>query len=666
MSRMSNQSQLAWTVLQGILVALLGCAWAFHWDLLLHDPALAQAGLMSDFLRTRLAARWSFSTLMAPGLGLAFLFWGLTAACVRTVGWADSSWAAFRLASWSVSALSAYALFDALWLVSRLGELTRIQAGLLIVLPFLHQIVPAALLATPTAAVASRWLRRARSSTALAAVVVAAVAYTAVFGTLSVLQYRALMVPHGDTAMYEEHLWNLLHGKGFRSQLDGGRLFLGEHIEFIHVFLIPIYILHPSLPTLNLAYTAALAAGAVAVYGLGQAVGLGRGLAALLGITYLLYPPLQYLNLEASLKTFRPENLAVPLVLAALWAQEARRLGAFAALLALALTAKEDYAILFAALGVYLAVAPGQPRRWRLIGVLLSVTSVAYLWFALRVAIPWFRGGPPHYMAYYPSLGRTPDEVLHTVLAEPTVVVRLLLDPANLGLVLGLLVPLGFLPLLAPGSLLVALPSAAPLLLGELAGLKQPIFHFHAPLVPVLFWSAARGLGRLSALKHVRPPVSWYACFALCAALVAGFWQGKSPASLAFYDPGADLMGYWRRLYVPGERVRRFERLYPLIPVDASVAATDYVRPRFTHHRACHEIGASGLKPHVRPDQVDYLVIDLRGPYSDPVAGLRVPFTIQHPNGWETVYRDAYFLVTRARGSVLGSIDSRPAAEQNQ
>ena len=54
-----------------------------------------------------------------------------------------------------------------------------------------------------------------------------------------------LRIPHGDSAMYEEHLWNLTHGKGFRSYLDQG-LFLGEHIQVIHLLLLPLHVVWPS------------------------------------------------------------------------------------------------------------------------------------------------------------------------------------------------------------------------------------------------------------------------------------------------------------------------------------------------------------------------------------------------------------------------------------
>ena len=70
--------------------------------------------------------------------------------------------------------------------------------------------------------------------------------YTLVFTGLNWQLYHALRLPHGDSAMYEEHLWNLLHGKGFRSFLDNGRLFLGEHVQVVHLLLVPAYLLWPS------------------------------------------------------------------------------------------------------------------------------------------------------------------------------------------------------------------------------------------------------------------------------------------------------------------------------------------------------------------------------------------------------------------------------------
>src|SRR5262249_36874929 len=93
----------------------------------------------------------------------------------------------------------------------------------------------------------------------------AVAAYFLCFATMNWMLYESLLVPHGDSAMYEEHVWNLLHGKGFRSYLDNGRLFLGEHVQVIHLFVIPLYVLWPSHLLLELCQSACLAAGAIPV-----------------------------------------------------------------------------------------------------------------------------------------------------------------------------------------------------------------------------------------------------------------------------------------------------------------------------------------------------------------------------------------------------------------
>ena len=77
--------------------------------------------------------------------------------------------------------------------------------------------------------------------------------------------YQQLLIPHGDSAMYEEHLWNVWHGKGFRSYLDQG-LFLGEHIQVIHLLLLPLHMLWPSHLLLELTESIALGSCAVPIY----------------------------------------------------------------------------------------------------------------------------------------------------------------------------------------------------------------------------------------------------------------------------------------------------------------------------------------------------------------------------------------------------------------
>jgi hypothetical protein len=129
--------------------------------------------------------------------------------------------------------------------------------------------------------------------------------YFVCFAAMNWLLYESLLMPHGDSGMYEEHLWNLLHGKGFRSYLDGGRLFLGEHVQVIHLFSIPLYVLWPSHVLLELCQSACLALGAIPVYHIARRHTASSKAAALMAIAYLLYFPMQYLDIAVIRLRFR-------------------------------------------------------------------------------------------------------------------------------------------------------------------------------------------------------------------------------------------------------------------------------------------------------------------------------------------------------------------------
>ena len=201
------------------------------------------------------------------------------------------------------------------------------------------------------------------------AVVVAMGLYTVVFTWMNWRLFEGLLVPHGDSAMYEEHLWNITHGKGFRSYLDQG-LFLGEHIQVIHLALLPVYLLWPSHLLLEVCESAALAVTALPTYWITRRHTGSERAAVWMAVAVLLYFPLQYLDISIDLKTFRPISFGVPLLLLGIDQMERGRWKTMTLLLAATLCAKEDYAIVIAPLGVWLsllvvAVSPSSTGRSR-------------------------------------------------------------------------------------------------------------------------------------------------------------------------------------------------------------------------------------------------------------------------------------------------------------
>ncbi len=536
---------------------------------------------------------------------------------------------------------------------------------------------------------------------AVAILTLALAAYVVTFTALQTGMWLNLRIPHGDSAMYEEHLWNLEHGKGFRSYLDQG-LFLGEHIQVIHLLVVPLHLLWPHHLLLEGCASLWLALGAVPVFLLARRHGGSDRAATLLAIAYLLYFPLQYLDVTVDLKTFRPNALGVPAVLWAIERMERGRWWSMAAWLTLALSAQEDYAIVIALLGGWLALVPAapaeatlaaeagflrrlfgrehRPRLW--LGAGMLVFGAAYLLLVFKVAFPWFRDGATiHYAGYFAKFGSTPGEIVRTMLMEPGRVVAHVVTMGSVLYALRLLAPLGFLPLLSPARLALGSPLFVLLCLNDLAQQPPaPVHHFHAPLLPFLLWAAAAALHRRAGVSplnrdepqvpaprstqraHARRSPVARARFACACAFFTGVFMSITPLGLKFWDHGRTT--YWRDLYVPGERTRQFAQIEPLVPATSRVASTDFIHPRFTHYERSYDYSAYLRKvagyQHGVPDDTGYIVIDVAHPYNTPaqVHALRndprraVRELREQPDRWELLPETGggYFLVLKRVG----------------
>jgi uncharacterized membrane protein len=595
------------------------------------------------------------------------------------LGWLLSAWLVRRNTQSSLSdSLATAGMAFGWWWVMGAWELIRIitfgigwesLADLLLVTPQFWQATALAGWLAQTFVVASPALFRTSSPVSnfsgidtsrsdLKGVVVLIAIYIVVFTTLNWRLWQNLRIPHGDSAMYEEHLWNLWHGKGFRSYLDQG-LFLGEHIQVIHVLLLPLYWLWPSHLLLELCESTALAIGAIPVFRMAKRSTGSDRTALLVSAAYLLYFPLHFLDIEVDLKTFRPESFCVPFFLFAFDSIEEKRLRRALILLAIALSAKEDYSIIIAPLGVWLAATTwwrarggGQSpdKQAFAIGCGLAVFGVAYLLLATRVVIPWFRGGAElHYVKYFSKFGNTMSEVVWNMLTNPTLLFGELLTGKTAIYALSMVLPVGFIALLSPGRLAVGLPLFGILCLNELAA--DPRHHFHAPLVPVVFWATAIGVGNAGKVFRFATAGSFARHFVWTSALTSGLFLSLSPAGISFWDPYASL-SLWR-LYAHDSRSDHIAKVLEKIPPTARVASTDYVHPRFTHYERSYDYShyrrkVAGYEEGV-PDDTDFIVIDTRHPYSEIKSPDQVRERRTDPNRWELLPDDTegHFIILK-------------------
>lgn len=478
---------------------------------------------------------------------------------------------------------------------------------------------------------------------AITFVVVAMLGWIGISFWLNDCLYQQLMIPHGDSAMYEEHLWNVWHGKGFRSYLDQG-LFLGEHIQVIHLLLLPLHMLWPSHRLLELAESIALGGCCIPIYLIAQRHTRNSWAAALLAVAWLFYFPMHFLDIAIDQKTFRPIALGLPFLFCMIHFAERRRFVWAGICLLLVLSAKEDMALLTCPLLAVLALLAHQgvlsetgvkaaadksARNW-LLG--FSVFSAVYLVAVVLVIIPAFRSGAHvHYSRYFGDLGGTPGELVKTALTEPMRVIAQMLSVRTLLYLCVFLAPMAFFPLRRPLLLLAGGLTFGMLALLEFGGPESgglppvPYHHFHAPLLAIVFWAGIRAVSSSASNswpRLSRGPQSGAMLVLLCCVTTAATGS-LMPMGLGFWSHESSF-GYSQLFCSNDPRQQKRAEMVAVvvdtIPLTARVASTDYIHTRLTHCERSYDYSGylrkvNDYQPGV-PADTDYIVIDTGHRYS--------------------------------------------------
>ncbi len=315
-----------------------------------------------------------------------------------------------------------------------------------------------------------------------------AAVYALVMGFIVVTRHVALRTHALDLGYYVQVVWNIAAGHGAYVTFPTMHAW-GDHLSPVLYMLAPLTWAAPGAIELLLVQTLVLAAGALAVFGyaarrLGTVPAAG-GLALL----FIVNPSLHGINI----RDIHPQAFAITLLVGAALAFDARRYAWCAIALALTLACREDAAIAVCGFGIWLATARG---RWRL-GAAVAVGSVLLLAIDLKYVMPLFRGEPYPHLHRHAYLGSSLGEILLNIVLRPWRWVGVAFAPGKLLYLLVMLLPLGFLPLLAPR----ALAAAAPALVLNLLSIDPVLANFRSQyqafVLPFLMLAAVDGYARI-------------------------------------------------------------------------------------------------------------------------------------------------------------------------
>jgi uncharacterized membrane protein len=264
-----------------------------------------------------------------------------------------------------------------------------------------------------------------------------------------------------DIAGYTQALWLL--GEGYRPEVTvfGGNHILELHWSLVLYLLVPLSVLLDTARLLVVVQAIALGLAVLPLWRLARSVcRLRVGAATVLVLAYGLHPATWTLGTV----DFHPEALAVPALITVLYAGAARRWVLYWVAVAVVLACRADLGLAVAGHGVVL-LSDGERRAglWSL--------GVGSFWsLSLLLVVQPLVGDAEFAGGQYASYGGSLAEVVSTMFRNPELVLSDLAAEDNLDLIVGLLAPVIFLPLLAVRYVLAAVPLLALYMVADAAG----------------------------------------------------------------------------------------------------------------------------------------------------------------------------------------------------
>ncbi len=285
-----------------------------------------------------------------------------------------------------------------------------------------------------------------------------------------------------DLSIYNQAAWLIREGREPLVTIgtDTPTNLLAHQAAFLFYPMLAITYVVPIVPALLMLQSAALALGVIPLWRVSRRfVNLRVGAAATLLAAYALYPALHNLNLEG----FHPEVVAIPGLIAAFYfafsrpndagpqseggrsadvgfmakfgmnAIPARRWWLFGLCCVVVVLSRADLALAVAGLGGFMAFE-GHRRA----GLITLASGLGWLLLAGLVLQPTFGEGVYPHLSAFASFGDTPGSVLWGMITDPGEVLGRLVDEQNIQLLITLLAPVIFLPLLAPRFLIPVIP----------------------------------------------------------------------------------------------------------------------------------------------------------------------------------------------------------------
>ena len=460
-----------------------------------------------------------------------------------------------------------------------------------------------------------------------------------------------------DLGIMDQVLWNTVHGRLLHQTIcnvvNDTNCFGPEGIPRFALHFEPIlfpisllYFLWPNPKTLQILQVLVVASGAFPAFWLARLRLRNEWVGILLAVLYLLYPAQQ----NALIFDFHAVTLTAALLLFTLYFLYIRKTVLLFIFAVLSMACKEEVPLMISLLGLWSMLFQGQRR----VGSALFLLAIAWIAASLLVVHLFSPTGSPLLLSRYTYLGSNPVQMAHTIVLHPLFILKQhVIEHQHLAYLNMMLMPSGYLSLLAPWILVLALPTLALNLLSADAGMYSGLFQYNAELVPILIfstiesiavimWLVRRCVAQLNSAEkkmHLRQAqgIAPTVCFVLlaytlCSVVYADSLSGGMPFARDFR---------WPHVTAHTELA---EHLIGSIPLTASVSAQTRLVPHLSQRAAVY------LFPY-EDDVAQYILLDITGdkyPYATTQAYNReVKRVLLSEDYGVMVAQDGYLLLKR-------------------
>lgn len=423
--------------------------------------------------------------------------------------------------------------------------------------------------------------------------------YATFFISYGLQKHFAFQTAGFDLGNYEQAMWNTVRGYPLKiTTVKHISSRWQAHLEPTLLLFVPIYALFSFPHTLIILQTVIVLLGSIPIFFLARQELASTLAGYIFSSVYLFFPALQ----GALVFDFHAVTLASTFLSAALWFLTNRQYQLVTVMLLLAMGCREDIALLVFLMGSYIWLIQHQ-RRWGWV-----IMGLGALWFGTAnfVIIPLFSpAGENIHLTRYGRWGASLGQVIGNLLLHPIDAFYFVFSGDRLRYWARLTMPVAFMALLDPLTLLMALPVMTVNTLSSYPPTYQlDQFHYSVVIVPFVVVASINGLSRLirfaePKFQHIKPG------FLRTTLLVMIFFVTVIYQTQFGHTP----IGRYFTWPIVTEHHHRAETMLAQIPSQAAVAAQNNLIPRLSRRESVFtlpKLSHQGI-------QANYIAIDVQG-----------------------------------------------------